>query len=154
MPTLNPKYRSDWESIHDQHSAERDRIGTEMQSLRHRDRELNDAGQADDSHERLALFAERERLLEQWDGHHQACLESFQMQHRTIQEYAAWVFTNFPVTGNAAENDAPAVNFETFTTLDDVGVAWHKAKRNVMDEARKNRSGNSPQRIETAPKFS
>ena len=146
MPTPNPKYNPDWEAIHDRHNAERARIGEEMETLTQQDQKLFDAGQTDDSAERLAIFRAKERLRAEWDEHHQACLESFQMQHSTIQEYAAWVFEHFDPAMNAPGATVPAIDFEKFTTIEDVGSAWRQANKTVEVETQDSRAGRTLQK--------
>jgi hypothetical protein len=149
MPTPNPKYNPDWKAIHDHHNAERARIGQEMAALTRQDQALYDAGQTFGSAERLAIIDKRIGLQKKWDEHHQACRESFQMQHPTIQEYAAWVFSAFdPATGcpREAEATVPAIDFEKLTSLEDVGEAWRQANRAIEDEALKKRLAKSAPR--------
>lgn len=136
MPTQNPEYNPDWKAIHDYHSAERARLTEELKLITKRDQDSFDAGLAYDSGQRLAIQDERERILAGLDAHQKASLESFRMQFPTVQEYAAWVFRTFdPATGHP-EAKTPELDFEQFTTLDEVGEAWLRAHKVAEDEAR------------------
>ena len=149
MPTPNPKYNPDWKAIHDHHYAERARIGEEMAVLTQQDQALYDAGQTFGSAERLAIIDKRTELQAKWDEHHRACRDSFEMQHPTIQEYAAWLFSAFdPATGCPREAGAtgPAIDFEQLTTLEDVGNAWRQANETIKDEALKKLMAKYPPR--------
>jgi len=148
MPTPNPRYNPDWKKFFKHHSTEWKRIGEERDALNERDRALDKAGQRYDSPERTAIFEENEKLRLEQDKHHEACLDSFKMQHPTIQEYAAWVFSTFGLDTFGFENEAegvdvPAVNFEKLTTFEDVSEAWSRANEAVSERGRRKHAAES-----------
>lgn len=126
MPVANPLYNPDWKTIHDFHAAERDRLDQEITRF----------------YETSNYGTEFQAMKEAWDRHHAACLDSFRMQHPTIQEYAAWVFKNFDADSVLAQNFAVHIpDFESFQTLDEVSAAWAQAKENAKQAyAEKNMS--------------
>jgi hypothetical protein len=106
-PYPNPSYDPDWEKRYDHHHAEREKWAKEKDirgpkfgwdSLMYR--EAHDA----------------------WKFHHQECLEAFQSQHRTVQDYAAWQLKYF---GSSPETDIVLVpDFDQFATMEEVTDAW------------------------------
>jgi hypothetical protein len=95
MTTLNPEYNPEWQTIHDEHDAKRTRINKQRQHIQEQMDALFEQRIDYEDPAYQALRTQDENLSKKWDFHHQACLKSFRMQHRTIQEYAEWVFRNF-----------------------------------------------------------
>ena len=60
--------------------------------------------------------AAHEEARAAWDAHHLACLKTFETQHATVQEYAAWRF------GNSTEVDLPAVDMELLGSVAEVNL--------------------------------
>jgi hypothetical protein len=105
MSTLNPRYNLEWESIHDHHSAERNRLQEAKKAVEYGTPEYIE-------------------LHKQWEEHHHACMDCFKMRHPTIAGYAEWVFSNF----DPSEDGIPVqdVDFESFKTLEQVDQTWAK----------------------------
>jgi hypothetical protein len=70
--------------------------------------------------------------------HHQAGMSTYKMQHKTVQEYAAWVFGSFNVSMNdhGGGIPVPQVDFETLRTIEEVDAAWSRIHGVITESAR------------------
>ena len=130
MPMPNPEYDPDWEALHDHHRAKSKELEKEIKSLVRQDHELYRAGnKAYDTQERQALQEQKEALQKTASEHNdicKRCLTSY--QHKTIQDAAKWVFKNFnPDMASIKTHTIHLVDFESFTTMDEISQAWHSA---------------------------
>jgi hypothetical protein len=76
MTHANPRYDPEWQQVHDHHVAEWARLEAE------RNRLIATGAMTSDTYKQVAM---------DFDYHHRACLDSFKMQHTTVQDYAAWL---------------------------------------------------------------
>lgn len=122
MTYSNPFYDPDWQQLHDQHAAERERLAEERNRLT----AAGDMGSDAYRH-----------VLAQHDRHQQACLAAFKMQHPTVQGYAAWLFGSFDVSmeDHGVGIPVPQVDFTTLRTIEEVDQAWSRIYRAVSDSA-------------------
>ncbi len=147
MPVENPDYKPDWEALYDQHKADSDRLGEELQALTERDNALHRDGQHYDSDERTSIFEEQEKLRTAIDGHDEQCrrcIDTF--QHETIQDAAAYIFRSFDTNEvGSGVTVGHQIDFEQFTTMEEVTAAWVEArdatKQIVAEETRALPSG-------------
>ncbi len=104
MTHSNPLYDPDWEHIHDEHAAEREKLAQERNRL-------IAAGDMSSDTFRQVVAA--------YDRHHKACLAAFKMQHPTVQGYAAWLFRSFDVSmeDHGAGIPVPQVDFDALRTI-------------------------------------
>jgi hypothetical protein len=98
MPTINELHDPEPDAVHDRHAAERQRLG-DM---------LFGPGRCE------LTGAAHEEARAAWDAHHLACLKTFETQHATVQEYAAWRFRM------STEVDLPAVDTEALGSVAEV----------------------------------
>lgn len=81
------------------------------------------------------------RATAEFDHHHQACLATFRTRHATVQEYAAWLFGNFPVDSSDWEGGIPVpmVDLAALRTVEEADEAWSRLQRIVSDSAAERR---------------
>lgn len=145
MAVQNPDYKPDWEAIHDHSDAERTRISDEQQALQDQMNELYEQGVRYDDPAYAALMEAKEALQPEWDKHHETCkrcLDTY--QHETIQDGARWLFEHFdPNMGAWKTNTVHAVDFDSFTTMDEVFAAWSEASE-ISDQIEAEATGSLP----------
>lgn len=109
----NPHYNPDWEKIHDFHDVKR-RAASELMNS---------------SKGETWLDAKSE-----FDKHHQACLNTFKMSHKTIEDYATWVFQTFDVSRGAKDaiTAIKSFDFSKFKTVEEVDKAWSQASDRIQ----------------------
>ena len=127
MAYRNPYYDPNWKAVHDRHREAAQRAQEETERLA--------AGGA----ETYAAYKEMEGTFTE---HHQACLSSFRMQHETVQEYATWLFQDFPVTMGIYDVAVPVlqVDFETLRTMEDAYAAWSRSREMATESAGEQRN--------------
>ncbi len=112
MPVPNPEYNPDWEKEYELHNAERFRL-QELVTAKYR---ANDFG---DEYKKLDAAAKEHNL---------ACNHTFVSRHKTIQDYAEWMFkAHPPQTGILKPVPVHIPDFETFKTINEVAEAWSAA---------------------------
>jgi hypothetical protein len=111
MTYPNPHYDPEWQAACTYHFAEAKRLQGEIHRL------------AAGGSETYAAYREAEA---EFQRHHQAGMATYKRQHKTVQEYAAWVFQSFSVTMGLHDVSVivPEMDFETFRTIEEVDVAW------------------------------
>ncbi len=113
MPHLNIRYDPDWKVAHDRLTFDRDRAFDEMRRL------YTTEGAMDAAH--IPARADFNRHFEAWS-------RSFETHHRTVQEYADWVFTTFPV-GEELEwlgQICPVPCCADMRTVEEVNAEWSR----------------------------
>jgi hypothetical protein len=119
MPTENPEYNPNWQIIHDYHFGQLQQLKADSTRL------MEGEGRA--GHPLTEEFSRKWTEIHQKEGWHLQTMEDcFRMQFPTIQEHAAWVFRSFPPDQDA--RNPPAVDFEKFTSHDDIRKAWLKLR--------------------------
>jgi hypothetical protein len=126
MSYLNPYYNPAWREMQDKHFAAAKRAESEMERLA--------AGGAETYDAYKAMEAEFKR-------HHQAGMSTYKMQHKTVQEYAAWVFGSFNVSMNdhGGGIPVPQVDFERLRTIEEVDAEWSRIHGAITDSANERR---------------
>ncbi len=122
MAHPNPYYEPNWKTFHRRRHAKLERARSDLRRLS----EARDYG----SEDYAAAKAEHRRR-------HEAFMLTYKMQHPTVQEYAAWVFWEFPV-GMEAYGEAvpvPEVDFAAFRSIEEVDAAWARIDRAVTEAA-------------------
>lgn len=124
----NPHYDPKWDTARRFHHAEAERLRAEIEHLA--------AGGA----ETYAAYKEAEAEMKR---HHHAAMATYKRQHKTVQEYAAWVFQSFPVTMGQYDVSVfvPEVDFETLRTIEEVDAAWSRVRRIAEEAANDQRNG-------------
>lgn len=120
MPTENPDYNPEWESLHEFYNEYYAELEEEITRM-------TDTGQA------LCDPDAYQTLLEKQDECYQALHNIHRTRFRTIQDYATWLFETFlPTGGTLSQTTIPLINYEDFTSLEEVETAWadlrHQAK--------------------------
>lgn len=145
MPTINPDYKPDWEALHDHHAAERKRILEKQNALMEQDGEFYKQGLQHDAPERIKLSRKQEALQTEFSKHHTQCLRCLDTyQHKTIQDAARWVFRNFdPNMGSYNAYTVHKIDFEKFTTIEQVNRAWSEANK-ISEQINAEKAGSLP----------
>jgi hypothetical protein len=127
MPYQNPYYDPDWRTASEFHFAEAKRWQGRMNHLA--------AGAA------LTHEAYKEAKAEM-KRRRQAGVATYMRQHKTVQEYAAWVFQSFPVTMGQDDVSVlvPEVDFEALRTIEEVDAAWSRVDRIAQEAANDQRN--------------
>ena len=107
----NPEYNPDWQSIYDRRAALYQEANREIDRLRHASADVQDAA--------------RNRATEL----HQSMLDTFRMQHETIEEYAQWMFRTFTIHADQNMKQLILPDFTKFETLDEVSEEWNEISR-------------------------
>lgn len=105
---LNEAYNPDWETIHNFHNKERERLEKQIKTWHQ-----NYTPQSD--HGRL------KELQKELEFHHQTCSHCLDtLQHKTVQDYYDWLLKNSepPIE----ESFLPPK--ESFKSIEDVRKAW------------------------------
>jgi len=136
MPVENPDYKENWEELSEQHRAENERLEPERVKIVMRENELAKDSRKKgtsfyDSPEFLELRREQERI-ENEQKHHVdemcRCVDTY--QHKTIQDAAQWLLSRGTLNTSASQNNLiHQVDFEQFTTMDEVFEAYSKASK-------------------------
>ena len=136
MPTPNPKYTPDWETVYDVRKAVYDDMEARQKEAAEEMSRLHRAQgeQTPEYYEARQAWREiTQNLKEQLH----AVQECFEMQHPTIQEYAQWVWEKFD-PGTPFFGDSPVLveqpDFEGFKSLEDVHAAWSRVHNAVEEQ--------------------
>lgn len=118
----NPTYNPNWEELHNYHDGERRRAREESCQLVKSGKMDSDA------------YREARARGEQHDA---ACKAALKAQHETVQDYADWVFRQFPVDlgYSGAGIPIPQIDPATMRTMEDVDAAWSRIHCIVSDSA-------------------
>ena len=82
MSFPNDRFDPNWEAAHDHHAAERNRVYKELEKLDWPERGGSGRGAA---------------LKVEYDYRQKACHQALLSQHRTVQDYAAWRMSHWPI---------------------------------------------------------
>ena len=82
MPFPNDRFDPNWEAAHDHHAAERNRVYKELEKLDWPERSGSGRGAA---------------LNVEFDYHQEGCYQALLSQHRTVQDYAEWRMSHWPL---------------------------------------------------------
>ena len=105
---LNEAYNPDWETIHNFHNKERERLEKQIKTWHQ-----NYTPQSD--HGRL------KELQKDLEFHHQICLRCLDtLQHKTVQDYYDWLLKNTELP--IEESFLPPK--ESFKSIEEVRKAW------------------------------
>lgn len=126
MAIQNPDYNPEWEALYDYHRAQYERLRDELNAkCRKEGLRITDP--------------EFDRLSKEQDFHHNTCLHCLDtLQHKTVQDFAHWLFHNFELTID--KSFIPP--FEGFKTLEEARQAWQylrdlEAKREEEEQSRR-----------------
>lgn len=72
-------------------------------------------------------------------------MATYKRQHKTVQDYAAWLFQSFSVTMGQHDVSVfvPQVDFETLRTIEEADAAWSHVRR-IVDEAANDQRNSLP----------
>jgi hypothetical protein len=120
--TPNPHYDPDWRALRDYHHDERTCAAAETTRLA-------EAGKMETEAYEAAHAI--------WQAHHNAWCATYKKQYRTVEEYAAWVFTTFPpgIRGRSAGVSVPEPDLASFRTVEEVDAAWSRIDSAVNEAA-------------------
>jgi len=104
MVHTNPYYDPEWEKLHDRHAAECASLEKE------RDRLVVPGAMTFDAYKQMSA---------DFDRHHKACLDSFNILYATVQGYVEWLFRNFDVSigDHGGGIPIPLVDFAQLHTI-------------------------------------
>lgn len=126
MPFPNARFNPDWKAVHDLHDQGRSRASDQMKRIY-----KMDAG----SCEELAL------AKADFDRHQDACFQALVSQHRTVQDYAAWLLRDFPLGRDVELLGDVYVppDFSTMQTVEQVDAAYHHTEQRMETDNRERR---------------
>lgn len=118
MTHPNNRYNPNWETVHDHHAAERNRVSKQLQGL---------------DWQEGAGTAERALLKAEYEHHQEAFYQALLSQHRTVQDYAEWLLRHSPL-GHGLERAGQVCvppDFSGMTTIEDVNAEHRRLKRQL-----------------------
>ncbi|GJL85309.1 MAG: hypothetical protein DHS20C02_10840 [Micavibrio sp.] len=144
MPVPNPDYRPNWETLEEHHAAEYERLDKEADAVMEQRNQLWESlGSAayNTSETVKALHTKHNELQAQCAEHTEQlrrCFDTY--RHKTIQDAARAIFERFdPAMSALSKTSLSIIDYEQFTTMEEVNRAWIRANEVAKQEDAENR---------------